>query len=94
MDAAAKKKVNISQLKRLAEKHTTEELNACFLDAAEGKPNSCLSADPVDSVDILAQASYVSELKDGGMSTDQAIGDLLKKMRRAGELLQEAATNG
>jgi cell fate (sporulation/competence/biofilm development) regulator YmcA (YheA/YmcA/DUF963 family) len=70
------------ELKKLAEKFTPQQLEACIRQQLDKGENACEIADGTDEViTALSKAEVVRELMDRGMTFSEALRELGKKIR-------------
>lgn len=77
--------MNIKEIKELAKKYTTEQLDNCITQAIEnqGKSDCKIGDDVLEVVNTLAKAQTVRQLMDQGYSEIEAIRELAKRIRQA-----------
>lgn len=70
------------ELRKLAEKYSLEQLEACISEQLNKGENACELVDETDAVITeLSKASVVRELMDGGMTFSAALRELGRRIR-------------
>jgi hypothetical protein len=74
--------MDTGDLKKLAEKYSPEQLEACIRQQLEKGENACDLVDETDEViTALSKAEVVRELMDQGLTFSQALRELGKRIR-------------
>jgi hypothetical protein len=74
--------MDTGELKKLAEKYSPEQLEACIRQQLEKGENACDLVDETDEViTALSKAEVVRELMDQGLTFSQALRELGKRIR-------------
>ena len=74
--------MNITEIRSLASRFSTEAIETCIQLAIENKENPCYSANELEDImNVLAKASFVRGLMEQGKSLVEAIRELGKRIR-------------
>lgn len=82
MSQIASQSMNIAEIRELAKRFTSVQIDTCIQLVIENKENPCYSGNEAEKImNVLAKANFVSEQMDKGMSLANSTRELGKRIR-------------
>jgi hypothetical protein len=77
-----KQRIHLKEIRELATRFTPEQIEGCIMQQIEEGTNSCDVKGPIEHViNELSKAEFVREMMEAGMTLNEAVRELAKRIR-------------